>query len=223
MNTTAERIISSRKGLMEGLPLPGRQKAADEGGCGVVGLAASLPVAGRHLVAPARQMHNRGNGKGGGLAAAGLSPAQMGVSAETLRSATLLQVAYLDPGARAEVESEAILPHLDVVEGYAVPTLDDYRQVPGLEVKPPDVWRYFVRARPAALERFAAQNGLEDVDARRVEDELIYRNSFALNRRFYAGTGTEGNGAGAQRAFVLCHGRDLLLFKAALAAYSDAS
>lgn len=213
MNTTAERIISSRKGLMEGLPLPGRQKAADEGGCGVVGLAASLPVAGRHLVAPARQMHNRGNGKGGGLAAAGLSPAQMGVSAETLRSATLLQVAYLDPGARAEVESEAILPHLDVVEGYAVPTLDDYRQVPGLEVKPPDVWRYFVRARPAALERFAAQNGLEDVDARRVEDELIYRNSFALNRRFYAGTGTEGNGAGAQRAFVLCHGRDLLLFK----------
>jgi len=29
--------------------------------------------------------------------------------------------------------------------------LDDYRQVPGLEVEPPEVWRYFVRARPAAL------------------------------------------------------------------------
>ena len=68
MNTTAERIIASRKSLMDGLPLPGRQKAADEGGCGVVGLAASIPVAGRHLVAPARQMHNRGNGKGGGAA-----------------------------------------------------------------------------------------------------------------------------------------------------------
>ena len=52
---------------MDGLPLPGRQKAADEGGCGVVGLAASIPVVGRHLVVPARQLHNRGNGKGGGL------------------------------------------------------------------------------------------------------------------------------------------------------------
>jgi glutamate synthase domain-containing protein 1 len=213
MNRTAERIIASRKGLIQGLPLPGRQKAADEGGCGVVGLAASIPVAGRHLVAPARQMHNRGNGKGGGLAAAGLSPAQMGVSAATLRSATLLQVAYLDPGARQEVEREAILPQLDVLEGYAVPTLEDYREVPGLEVTPPAVWRYFVRARPPALDRFAAENGLEGVDARRLEDEFVYRNSFGLNRRFYAGAGLDGNGTGGGRAFVLCHGRDLLLFK----------
>jgi glutamate synthase domain-containing protein 1/glutamate synthase domain-containing protein 3 len=213
MKTTAERIIASRRNLVEGLPLPLRQKAADEGGCGVVGLAASVPVAGRHLVVPARQMHNRGNGKGGGLAAAGLSPAQRGVSAETLRSATLLQVAYLDPAARGEVEAEAILPHLDVLEGYAVPTLDDYRAVPGLEVEPPAVWRYFVRARLASLDRFAAQNGLEGVQARRVEDEFVYRNSFRLNHRFYAGPGPHGNGAGAQRAFVLCHGRDILLFK----------
>ncbi len=213
MSTSAERIITSRKDLVEGLSPAGRHKAADEGGCGVVGLAASVPVAGRHLLAPARQMHNRGNGKGGGLAAAGLSAAQMGVSADTLRSATLLQVAYLDPRARGEVEREAIFPHLDVLDGCAVPTLDDYREVPGLEVQPPAVWRYFVRARSEALACFAADNGLEGVDARRVEDEFVYRHSFLLNRRFYAGPGSDGNGAGAQRAFVLCHGRDLLLFK----------
>jgi glutamate synthase domain-containing protein 3 len=137
----------------------------------------------------------------------------MGVSAATLRSATLLQVAFLDPTARGEVERDAILPHLDVLEGYAVPTLDDNREVPGLEVQPPTVWRYFVRVRPDALDRFATQHGLESLPARRVEDEFIYRNSFLLNRHFYAGPGSERNGAGAQRAFVLCHGRDLLLFK----------
>ncbi len=205
MNTIAEQIIISRRDLVAGLPLPAR-KAAEEGGCGVVGLAASIPVAGRHLVAPARQMHNRGNGKGGGIAATGLSPAQMGVSAETLRGATLLQVAYLDPGARAEVEREAILPYYDVVEGYPIPTLDDHRAVPGLEVRPPDVVRYFVRPRPKVLARFAARNGLDRLDPRQVADEFVYRNTFRLNQQFYASLGE-------QRAFVLSHGRDLLVFK----------
>jgi len=185
---------------------PPSHKAAEEGGCGVVGLAASEPVAGRHLVAPARQMHNRGNGKGGGLAAAGLVPEQMGVPAETLREATLLQIAYLDPKARPEVEQDAILPYYDVLEGYAIPTVDDYRQVAGLEVRPPDVVRYFVRARPGALARFAAEQDLEEMEARRVEDEFVYRNSFRLNQRYYASLGE-------QRAFVLSHGRDLLVLK----------
>ena len=204
--TVAEKIIASRRGLVEGLPAMEVHKAAAEGGCGVVGIAASVPVAGRHMVVPARQMHNRGNGKGGGVAAAGLSAAQMGVSPETLREATLLQIAYLHPSARSTVEQEAILPYYDVLHGSAVPTLDDHRQVPGLEVRPPEVWRYFVRARPEALARFAAKKGLEDLDARQVEDEFVYRNSFQLNRRFYASLGQ-------QLAFVLSHGRDLLVFK----------
>ena len=206
-SSIAEQIIASRRGLArESAPLrPGREEAA-EGGCGVVGLAASVPVAGRHLVPPARQMHNRGNGKGGGLAAAGLLPAQMRVSAETLRSATLLQIAYLDPEARAEVEREALLPHYDVLQGYAVDTLGDARLVPGLEVRPPDVWRYFVRVRPGVLDRFASQYGLEGIESRRVEDEFIYRTSFGLNQAYYASLGEK-------RAFVLSHGRDLLVFK----------
>jgi glutamate synthase domain-containing protein 1/glutamate synthase domain-containing protein 3 len=206
MNTIAEQIIASRRNLMEALPLAPVRKAAQEGGCGVVGLAASVPVAGRHLVAPARQMHNRGNGKGGGLAAAGLSPSQMDVSPEVLREATLLQLAYLDAGARVEVERSAILPHYDVLQAYAIPTVDDYRDVPGLEVKPPDVVRYFVRAKPDALARFLGENDLEDLDARQAEDEYVYRNSFWLNQRFYASLGR-------QRAFVLSHGRDLVVFK----------
>jgi glutamate synthase domain-containing protein 1/glutamate synthase domain-containing protein 3 len=202
----AEQIIASRRSLMEGMPRAPLHKAAEEGGCGVVGLAASIPVAGRHLIAPAQQMHNRGNGKGGGVAASGLSPEQMGVPAETLQEATLLQVAYLEPGARQDVEQEAILPHFDLLQGYSVPAVDDYREVPGLEVKPPDVVRYFVRAKPEALACFAAEHDLEGLDPRKVEDEYVYRTSFGLNQRFYASLGEK-------RAFVLSHGRDLLVFK----------
>jgi glutamate synthase domain-containing protein 1 len=204
--TTAERVLTSRRSLVEGLPQPTVHKAAAEGGCGVVGLAASVPVAGRHLVAPARQMHNRGNGKGGGLAAAGLSAAQMRVSPETLRQATLLQIAYLDPGIRRDVEKDAIMPSFEVVQGYAVRSVGDHRVVPDLEVKPPEVWRYFVRVKPGVLERFAAENGLAQLEARQVEDEFVYRNSFQLNQRFYASLGEK-------QAFVLSHGRDLLVFK----------
>jgi glutamate synthase domain-containing protein 1/glutamate synthase domain-containing protein 3 len=206
MNAIAERIIASRQSLVEGFPLQPLPKAAEEGGCGGVGLAASVPVAGRHLVAPARQMHNRGNGKGGGLAAAGLSPAQMGVSPEVLQEATLLQTAYLDAGARSEVERDAILPYYDVLQADPFLTLDDYRDVPGLEMEPPDVVRYFVRAKPSALARFAAEHEMEALDARQVEDEYVYRHTFLLNQRFYASLGE-------QRAFVLSHGRDLLVFK----------
>ena len=208
-HTVTERIIASRRGLVADTPILPVHKAVAEGGCGVVGLASSVPVAGRHLVVPARQMHNRGNGKGGGIAAAGLSPTQMRVSLETLREATLLQIAYLDPDARADVEREMVLSHFDVLQAYAVPVLDDCRQVPGLEVRPPDVWRYFARAKPGALDRFAAESGLEDVlasEPRQVEDEFVYRNSFRLNQRYYASLGDK-------RAFVLSHGRDLLVFK----------
>ncbi|MCD6552453.1 MAG: glutamate synthase [Anaerolineae bacterium] len=202
----AERIIASRRRLVADMPPAAHHKAATEGGCGVVGLAASFPVAGRHLIPPAMQMHNRGNGKGGGLAAAGLSPAQMRVSPEVLRAATLLQIAYLDPTARAEVEKTYLTPAFDILQGYRIPTLDDYREVPGLGMKPPEVWRYFVRVKPQVLARFAEENGLEGLPPRQVEDEFVYQNSFRLNQRFYASLGEK-------RAFVLCHGRDLLVFK----------
>ncbi|MFH1983675.1 MAG: glutamate synthase [Pseudomonadota bacterium] len=198
------RILASRAGL--GSPDASVKKSAEEGGCGVTGFIASIPVAGRHIHEPSTQMHNRGNGKGGGIAAVGLCAADLGVSQEVLDSHYLLQVALLDPAARKEVAATHIAPFLDVAMAGEVPTVDDYRSVEGLEVRPPDVWRYFVRVKPAVLERFAADNGLLNMAPRAVEDEFIYQNSTRLNQAFYASQGR-------QRAFVLSHGRNLMILK----------
>ena len=81
----AQRIVASRRRLMAHLP-PRRGEEVQEGGCGVVGFAASVPIGGRHIFEPSIQMHNRGNGKGGGIAAACLTPEQLGVDRATLRS-----------------------------------------------------------------------------------------------------------------------------------------
>jgi glutamate synthase domain-containing protein 1/glutamate synthase domain-containing protein 3 len=200
-----ERLLDSRRRLVEDKERVARSPGAAEGGCGVLGLACNVPVAGRHVVEAAAQMHNRGNGKGGGIAMTGLDPAQMGVSPETLRDATLIQIAYLDPAARQEVERIGLAP-FDVIQSYRVPTLDDWREVSGLEVRPPDVWRYFVRVKPGELTRFAETHELDGLSERAVEDEFVYQNSFQLNHKFYASLGEK-------RAFVLCHGRDLIVLK----------
>ena len=50
------------------------------------------------------------------------------------------------------------------------------------------------------------QTGLESLSPRDLEDEFIYRNSYRLNDAYYASLGDK-------RAFVLSHGRDLLVFK----------
>jgi glutamate synthase domain-containing protein 1 len=199
-------VVRSRAGLAAGAVAGPRSVEAAEGGCGVLGFAANVPIPGRHLVTASQQMHNRGNGKGGGIAAAGLDPAQLGVSPEVLRSHYLIQVAYLDQGARAEVERECLLGRFDIAASHQVETLGDHRAAGGLEVRPPDVVRYFARVRPEVLAHFAEHSGLRHLPARRVEDEYVYQNTFRLNQRYYASLGEK-------RAFVLCHGRDLLVFK----------
>ena len=67
-----EALITSRRSVHES-PLPRYDNEA-EGGCGVIGMAASTPVRGSHLLQALQQMRNRGNGKGGGIAAVGLDP-----------------------------------------------------------------------------------------------------------------------------------------------------
>jgi glutamate synthase domain-containing protein 1 len=151
-------------------------------------------------------MHNRGNGKGGGIAAAGLSPRQMQVSPQILKDDYLIQIAFLDLKAQAEVEKECLRPFFEIHQAYRVSTLDDYRQVEGLGARPPDVWRYFARVKEGVLSQFTAVKGLEDLALRQVEDEFVYQNTFGLNQRFYASLGEK-------RAFVLSHGRDMLVFK----------
>jgi glutamate synthase domain-containing protein 1 len=197
------RLIASRCSLVQDTRM---LQAEAEGGCGVLGMIASVPIAGKHVYRSSVQMHNRGNGKGGGLAAVGLVPEQMGVSKEKLQDDYLIQIAYLDPSARKEVESAFLLPYFEIHHGSQVPTLRDYRDVPGLEIQPPVVWRYFVRVKESVLAEFIHTNTLKGIDPRRAEDEFVYQNSYRLNKTFYASLGEK-------RAFVLCHGRNLLVFK----------
>jgi glutamate synthase domain-containing protein 1 len=197
------RLIASRCSLVQDTRM---LQAEAEGGCGVLGMIASVPIAGKHVYRSSVQMHNRGNGKGGGLAAVGLVPEQMGVSKEKLQDDYLIQIAYLDPSARKEVESAFLLPYFEIHHGSQVPTLRDYRDVPGLEIQPPVVWRYFVRVKESVLAEFIHTNALKGIDPRRAEDEFVYQNSYRLNKTFYASLGEK-------RAFVLCHGRNLLVFK----------
>jgi len=150
-------------------------------------------------------MHNRGNGKGGGIAAACLDPGQLGVDDAVLRDDYILQVALLDPAAEPEVEKACIEPLYRVDHKARLEHAPDPRDV-GLDVRPPDIARYFVRARPEALEAFAERHGLAGGPPRDVEDEFVYRSSAALNRRFYASLGEK-------RAFVLSHARNLVIFK----------
>jgi glutamate synthase domain-containing protein 1/glutamate synthase domain-containing protein 3 len=200
------RIIASRGELIKNLPELSRWKAEEEGGCGVTGFACSIPVGGRHIIAPSRQMHNRGNGKGGGIAAVGLSPEDLGVSAEILERDYLFQVAYLEPESRPSVEQSFIEPFLEVHHSARVPTISDYREIEGLEVKPPDVFRYFVRVKKEVLADFLARNRFQDIDPSGVEDEFISQNSFRLNQQFYASLGEK-------KAFVLSHGRNMMILK----------
>ncbi len=181
-------------------------KGEDEGGCGVTGFASSVPVAGKHIFLPSVQMHNRGNGKGGGIAAVGLDADSLGVSQEVLEENYLIQVAYLDPEARRQVESQFITNVFRVDHQAQVPTVSDWRDIPGLMVQPPEVWRYFVRVKPEVLQYFVHQNRLYEIPWRLVEDEFVSQNCFKLNQAFYASLGEK-------KAFVLSQGRNMMILK----------
>ena len=207
-----QALIRARRELKPAHALPRRKaKEAAEGGCGVIGMAASVPIPGRVMLTALRQMRNRGNGKGGGIAAAGLDPAFFGVSPQVMARDTLLAIAYLEPQVRTQVEDQAIAPFYEVDHVFEVPHLDDYRAL-GLETRPPEAVLYFVRPRQDALARFAEEKGLTRLPEDAVADEYVYQNSYRLNRRFYASTGEK-------KAFVLSHGKDLLVLK--MVGYGD--
>jgi glutamate synthase domain-containing protein 1/glutamate synthase domain-containing protein 3 len=185
-------------------------KIEAEGGCGVIGLACSEPVSGKHLLTALSQMKNRGNGKGGGVAALGLSPERLGVSKEILQEDYLIQIAYLDTSAQSEVEAEFISPALKVDFADWAETVEDYRSIQGLEIKPPAVRRYFCRVKEEVLGQFMQRNAL--VERQVAEDEFIYQNSYRLNKKFYASLGEK-------KAFVLSHGKDMMILK--IVGYGD--
>jgi glutamate synthase domain-containing protein 1 len=199
--------MDARRRLLAELPPPVRTKAEEaEGGCGVTGFACTIPVAGRHIFTPSVQMHNRGNGKGGGIAAVGLDPDQLGVSREVLESHFCLQVAALDPACLPELREKYVTAVFDVAAESTLATVRDWRELPSLEVRPPDIHRSFVRVKPAVLDAFVAANGLEAMERGRAEEEFVYQNTMRLNAEYYAS-------AGKQKAFVVSQGRNMLVLK----------
>lgn len=203
-DTIIDKILAAKGRLPHG-KIP-EKKSSEEGGCGVTGFISSIPVSGRNIFEPSVQMHNRGNGKGGGIAAVGLSADSLGVSQKVLDTHYMLQVAILDPESRPQVENTNIVPFLEIHKAERIPTLDDYRDVKGLDVKPPDVWRYFVRVKNHVLDRFIEENNFQDMDPNKAEDEFIYQNTFRLNQKYYAAMGEK-------KAFVLSHGRNIMILK----------
>ena len=186
----------------------------EEGGCGVTGFACTIPVRGKHIYEPSIQMRNRGNGKGGGIAACGLAPEDLGVSRAVLDESYILQISLLDPAARGPVEQKYIEPCFDISHGGLIPTVDDYRDVPLLEIRPPGVARYFVRVKKEVLDRFEAEKGFSGLNKREIEDEFVFQNSVKLNDEFYASLGEK-------RAFVMSHARNLIIIK--IVGYAEAA
>ncbi|NOR13096.1 MAG: hypothetical protein GQ545_07565, partial [Candidatus Aminicenantes bacterium] len=194
----AEAIVRSRLDMVRGRTV--EKKRSLEGGCGVIGIIGSEKLKGNCIIRPCEQMRNRGNGKGGGVAAVGLF--------DDYKEFYALHISYLDEDVRGPVEKEFVESVFDVSHAERQASLDDYRET-GLEVKPPLVWRYFVRAKPERLESFAEENKIgegQDAESTAVEDEFVFQNSFHLNAKYYENRKDP-------RAFVLSHGRDLLILK----------
>jgi glutamate synthase domain-containing protein 1/glutamate synthase domain-containing protein 3 len=212
-----DKLLASRKEVASFKTQPLSHNNEAEGGCGVIGIACSEKIRGYHLLQSLTQMRNRGNSKGGGIAAVGLIPEELGVSQEVLEKNYLLTVAYLDSGSRKEVERKYIEPVFNIDHIRSVPTTQDSSIIKGIEVQPPEVYMYFVRVKTEITQKFQTDNGFGDNQVtlpslQSIEDEIVYQNSYRLNYEFYASTG--GN-----RAFVLSHGKNLMVLK--MVGYGD--
>jgi len=189
----AEAIVQSRLGLVKGRPF--EKKRSLEGGCGVIGIIGSEKLNGNCIIRPCEQMRNRGNGKGGGVAAVGLF--------DEYKDHYALHISYLDEKAKGPVEKEFVESVFHIFHAEQQESMDDYRET-GLKIKPPLVWRYFVRVKPEKLARFAEHNKIADMQP--AEDEFVFQNSFRLNAKYYENREDP-------QAFVLSHGRDLMILK----------
>ncbi|MFQ6082545.1 MAG: glutamate synthase [Candidatus Aminicenantia bacterium] len=167
-----------------------------EGGCGVIGFISNEPIEGKHLLRPLIQMHNRGNGKGGGIATVGCFP--------DYKDHYVIQIGFLDSSSRKKIEQEYITPFFKVDHIEKQASLEDFHQVEGLEIKPPEVWRYFCRVKRNVLEKFAQEHGFRNLS--KAEDQFVYQNSFNLNKKCYAELEDK-------KAFVLSHGKNMMVLK----------
>ncbi len=201
----AEKIIQSRKKLVEHLPFHGNYKVEEEGGCGVTGFICSIPVSGKNIFEPSYQMRNRGNGKGGGISAMGFIPEQLGISQQMLDEDFMLHIALIENDVQEDLENRFINPYFIVDKSDTLDRIDDYRSI-GLEVKPPGVVRYFIRVKEDALAQFVADNNLQSLSKEDAEEELISQNCYKINTEYYASLGDK-------QAFVLSSGKNIMILK----------
>ncbi|KUG21795.1 glutamate synthase putative glxc chain [hydrocarbon metagenome] len=199
-----EKILKSRTEICSQVP-PLIPNTEEEGGCGVTGFICSIPVTGKNIFEPSVQMHNRGNGKGGGIGAVGFVPEAMGVTRQVLQDDYMLHIALLDLSVKTEIEETYIKPFFKIDKAEQLDTIDDYRGI-GLDVRPPDVMRYFVRVKDEVLDRFISDNKFSSLERRDAEDEFVYQNSFKINTHYYASLGEK-------KAFVMSHGRNMMILK----------
>jgi glutamate synthase domain-containing protein 1/glutamate synthase domain-containing protein 3 len=199
-----EKITRSRAEICSQVP-PLALNTEEEGGCGVTGFISSIPVTGKNIFEPSVQMHNRGNGKGGGIGAVGFVPEAMGVSKQVLQEDYMLHIALLDASVGAEIEEKYIKPFFKIDKSEKLATIEDHRSI-GLDVRPPDIMRYFVRVKDDVLDKFIADNKFTSMDRRDAEDEFVYQNSFKINTHYYASLGEK-------KAFVMSHGRNMMILK----------
>ena len=188
-----EVIVRSRHRLAEGIQVPENREC--EGGCGVIGIISTMPLEARFIIRSCSQMRNRGNGKGGGVAAVGIFPDYPNHYA--------IHIGYLDESIRSHIEKEFLLSNFDIDHSEKQPNIDDHRDV-GLEIKPPKIYRYFIRVREDVLDPFITKNGFQSPET--AEDEFVYQNSFRINLNHYAQ-------CESPKAFVLSHGRNLMILK----------
>jgi len=186
------------------------KKREIEGGCGVIGIASEKPLKGYHLLSALKQMKNRGNGKGGGIAACGLDNEFFGVSKELLTRDYILNIAFLEGNIRSELEKEYILPLFNIDHIYAFENSCDYNEL-NLQVKPPEVISYFVQVKQNIIEKFIKEED-PSYSLEEASDEIVYRNTYNLNKKYYASTGEK-------RAFVLSHGKNMIVLK--IVGYGD--
>ncbi|MFB0521756.1 MAG: glutamate synthase, partial [Desulfatiglandales bacterium] len=111
-----------------------------------------------------------------------------------------------EEGVMEGLEQHFIRPWFEVDFSEIVPRVEDFRDIPGLGIRPPDIRRSFVRVKPRVLKDFMEKNNLLQLTKRQAEDEFVYQNSFKINSAYY-------DAYGSQSAFVLSHGRNFFILK----------
>ncbi len=172
----------------------------EEGGCGVTGFACSIPVGGRHIYEPSVQMHNRGNGKGGGIAAVGPGA---GAAGRVARGA-FGRLSAPDRAAGPDVPKRgrgrvhhAVLRHRFSANARSYRRLSRRRGSGSQPAGDRAVLRAGEARRAASDSPKSA--GLTGLPEREIEDEFVYQNTFQLNSKYYASLGDK-------QAFVLSRG-----------------